>query len=98
MPRTKKENLEPSASPQKTKVTKKADAKTKDKTVAETIILQSAGGEWNVAEIKERVIAAYVAEGHRRGRISSLTLYMKPEERKVYYVINDKINGSIDIE
>lgn len=64
----------------------------------EEIILQCAGGEWNVDEVKEQVIAAYVAEGHQRGRISKLSVYVKPEEHKVYYVINDKASGSIDLE
>jgi len=64
----------------------------------EEIVLQCAGGEWNVDEIKEQAIAAYVAEGHQRGRISKLSLYVKPEERKAYYVINDKADGSIDLE
>lgn len=65
----------------------------------EEIIIQCAGGEWNIDEIKEKAIAAYVAEGHHRGRISKLSLYVKPEERKAYYVVNDKTpGGSIDFE
>lgn len=65
---------------------------------AEEIILQCAGGEWNIDEVKEKAIAAYVAEGHHRGRISKFSLYVKPEERKAYYVVNDKADGSIDLE
>ncbi len=76
----------------------KAVAKKGEKVVTEAIIVQSAGAEWNVAEIRERVIAAYVAEGHRWGRVRELTLYLKPEEHKVYYVINGKINGCVEIE
>ncbi len=64
----------------------------------ETIILQSAGVEWNVAEIREKVMTSYLAEGHRRGWIKTLALYVKPEERRVYYVINEKITGSVEIE
>ncbi len=64
----------------------------------ETIILQSAGIEWNVAELREKVIATYVAEGHRQGWIKQLELYVKPEEHRVYYVINGKTTGSIGIE
>lgn len=78
-----------------TVVAKKAKA---EKPMTEAIILQSAGAEWNVADIKERVLAAYVAQGHRRGRISEFTLYLKPEERKAYYVINGKITGDITID
>jgi len=68
------------------------------KTMTETIILQSAGVEWNVAELRKRVIDAYVSEGHRQGWIKTLDLYVKPEEHKVYYVINGKTTGSVDIE
>lgn len=76
---------------------KKTAAKKKEKVVAEAIIVQSGGLEWDVNEIKEKVIAAYVAEGHRRGRISEFTMYLKPEDKKAYYVINGKIKGNVDI-
>ncbi len=64
----------------------------------EEVIIQSGGSEWNLSALKETVIAAYTAEGHRRGRISKLTLYVKPEDRKVYYVVNGKNTGSVDFE
>lgn len=62
----------------------------------EEVILQYGGTDWNIADLKEKVISAYVAEGHRRGRISKLVLYVKPEENKVYFVINGKNTGNID--
>jgi hypothetical protein len=65
-------------------------------TAEEAVVIQYAGQELDVAELRERVITAYVEAGHRRGRISKLNLYIKPEDQKVYYVINDKISGSID--
>jgi hypothetical protein len=75
--------------------------KGKDKTdipanAEETILLQYGGQELNVAELREKILASYVEAGHRKGRISKLNLYIKPEDRKVYYVINDKTSGSID--
>ncbi len=72
--------------------------KSDEKAMAETIILQSAGVEWNVAELRKKVIDAYVSEGHRQGWIKTLELYVKPEDRKVYYVINGKTTGSVNIE
>lgn len=42
-------------------------------------------------------MAAYVAEGHRASAIKKLTIYLKPEERKAYYVINEKATGDIDL-
>lgn len=67
------------------------------KKVAETLVIQAAGNEWDTAAVKEQVIAAYVAAGHARSSISSLTVYIKPEEHKAYYVINEKTIGSVDI-
>jgi len=64
----------------------------------EELIVQYAGGEWSVTALKEKAIAAYVAEGHRRGNIKKFVLYVKPEERKAYYVVNDKNAGGIDFE
>lgn len=83
------------AAPKKT-VAKAAAAKTAAKKAAETLVIQAAGNEWDIAAVKEQAIAAYVAEGHQRSGITSLTVYIKPEERKAYYVINDK-TGSVDI-
>lgn len=86
--------------PEPKKVAAKKSAPSKKsaaKTMEETIILQSAGVEWNVAELRKRVIDAYISEGHRQGWIKNLELYVKPEERKVYYVINGKTTGSVDI-
>lgn len=78
---------------------KKAAAKkpAAPKKVAETLVIQAAGNEWDTAAVKEQVIAAYVAAGHTRSSISSLTVYIKPEEHKAYYVINEKAIGSVDI-
>ena len=89
------ENAAAKAAPKKT-VAKAAPAKTAAKKAAETLVIQAAGNEWDIAAVKEQAIAAYVAEGHQRSGITSLTVYIKPEERKAYYVINDK-TGSVDI-
>lgn len=104
MPRGRKPNTaaevkpEAVAAEQTAAAPKRKPAKKADKTMTESIILQAAGVEWDVNAVKEQVIAAYVAEGHRRGRISDLSLFLKPEEHKVYYVINGKITGSIDVD
>ena len=64
---------------------------------AEEMILQFQEGEWDLSAVKEQVVAAYVAEAHRASAIKKLTIYLKPEERKAYYVINDKATGDIDL-
>lgn len=61
----------------------------------EEVYLQFAGEEIAIEEVMDKARAAYVAEGHRASSIKSLRLYIKPEERKAYYVINEKAAGSI---
>ena len=63
----------------------------------EEIVIQYGAMEWKGAELLEKAKAAYAAEGHRASSIKSLNLYVKPEEMKAYYVINEKTTGSIDL-
>ncbi len=64
----------------------------------EQVIIQFGGGEWNLSELQEKAIAQFVAEGHQRGRIKKSTFYLKPEERMLYYVFNDKVAGGVDFD
>jgi len=73
----------------------KADTKVVEK--KDEVFVQFAGEEYVVEEVMEKAKAAYIAEGHRASAIKSVRLYIKPEERKAYYVINDKAAGSIDL-
>lgn len=63
----------------------------------EEVYLQAGGCEWNVSDCKERAVAAFAAEGHKASSVKKLVMYLKPEEGKAYYVINDEVNGSIDL-
>lgn len=63
----------------------------------EEIYLQSSGAEWNVSDCKERALAAYTADGHKASEVQKLVIYLKPEEGKAYYVVNDTENGSVDL-
>lgn len=63
----------------------------------EEVYLQAGGCEWNVSDCKERAVAAFVADGHKASSVKKLVIYLKPEEGKAYYVINDSENGSIDL-
>lgn len=75
---------------------KKADPK-KPAEKVEEVYLQAGGTEWNISDCKARAIAAYVAEGHRESSVKKLVVYLKPEEGKAYYVVNDDVNGSVDL-
>ncbi len=63
----------------------------------EEVYLQAGGCEWNVSDCKERAVAAFVADGHKASSVKKLVIYLKPEEGKAYYVINDSENGSISL-
>lgn len=63
----------------------------------EKTYVQFAGAEWDVDAIKEKVRSAYIAEGHYAASIHDLRLYIKPEDGKAYFTINQKISGSVDL-
>ena len=94
MPTKSTEKKESAASVKKTPVKKAAPAKAP---VVEEVYVQFAGEEWKVADLAERAKAAYLAEGHRASGIKKMAVYVKPEEGKAYYVINDKESGSVDL-
>ena len=56
------------------------------------IIIQSCGLEISEAEMIAKVKEKWVSEGNLVKSIKSLVMYVKLEERKVYYIINDEIN------
>lgn len=64
---------------------------------AEKLILQAGGEEWDVSDCRSRVIEDFVSSGHAACAIKSLAIYLKPEERKAYYVVNEKYRGSVDL-
>ena len=64
---------------------------------AERILVQFGAMEWNTEDLMTRAKEAYVADGHRASSIKSVSLYVKPEDMKAYFVINDKATGSIDL-
>ena len=61
------------------------------------VIIQAYGLEIFESEIIAKIKEKWVAEGNLVKSIKSLVMYVKPEEKKVYYIINDTINGDIDI-
>lgn len=89
--------VEAAAPAVETAAPKKPAAKKPAVEKVEELYLQAGGCEWNVSDCKERAVAAYVAEGHRASSVKKLVMYLKPEEGKAYYVINDSENGSIDL-
>lgn len=61
------------------------------------MIVQAFGIEVSEADVVARVKEVWVADGNKVKDIKSLVMYVKPEEKKVYYVINDEVNGELDV-
>lgn len=76
----------------------KAAAKPEKKEVSHPeIFIQFGPGEASVGNVVERIRNEYVEQGHRLSSIKSLKVYLKPEDRSAYYVINDKVAGRVDL-
>lgn len=70
---------------------------TKKETVDEKteVFVQYAGQEFSERSIMQKVEAAWEAEGKKTSAIKKVKLYVKPEDGKAYYVINEGLkNGS----
>lgn len=51
------------------------------------------GMQVNVEELTDRAKDAYVASGHNINEVDSVKLYINANERRVYYLVNDKPEG-----
>lgn len=60
-------------------------------------IVQAYGYEINETDVIASIKEKWVSDGNKVKDIKNLVMYVKPEERKVYYVINDEINGTLDV-
>lgn len=62
-----------------------------------TLTIQAANVETTEADVKAAVKEAWVAQGNKVKEIDTLEIYVKPEEKKAYYVVNGTVNGAIDL-
>ena len=81
----------------KAKATAKPAAKTAKTTTApkETVKIQFGADEYDFAEIKKAVEADYKSKV--KGRIKTVEIYIKPEDKAVYYVVNGDFSDKIDL-
>ena len=76
------------------KTTRKPAAK-KGTEVKADVFVQFGGKEFSEETIMSKVVAAWEAEGKKASAIKKAKLYIKPEDGKAYYVINEGLkNGS----
>ena len=80
------------------KTTAKAKAAAKKVVTGESapvVYVQYQGDEEKVEDLVAAATAAFRAE-HSHTKVTGLKLYIKPEERAAYYVVNDKFAGRVD--
>ena len=71
---------------------------TRKTAVKETVSLQYMGKDIHVEEITAKVKELWKTElGREEKEMKSISIYLKPEENKAYYVINEDVTGSIDL-
>ena len=88
---TKKETAATAAAGEK-KVVKKAPAKPRKKKVVPNFVIQSSADQSITYDaVIEKVKAAF------DGEVTSVDIYVKPEEGKAYYVINGDVTGAVDL-
>lgn len=94
----KAENTTEKKAATKTATTKKATTAKKTATKAaekkDELFIQFSGFEFSHEELLKKIKADYVAKTGKK-TISSTKLYVKPEDMKVYYVVNEKFMSDI---
>ncbi len=78
-------------------LTKKKSAK-KAAAVEETVFVQYMGKEVNTADIMKKVKEKWTKGMKKKvADLKSVTLYVKPEENKAYFVINGDVTGAVEL-
>jgi hypothetical protein len=60
-------------------------------------VVQSAGMEIKDTDVVAKIKEQWIANGKLVKDIKNLTSYIKPEEKKVYYTINEDFAGCVEI-
>ena len=76
------------ATAKKTTTTKKA--------VSTSAVYQFQGSEFTEAECLKKAQAAFKKD-YKGKTLEDISIYIKPEERKIYYVANTDCVGSVDL-
>ncbi len=72
----------------------RAESKAKADSLKPTVVVQFQGAEVDMDTLVEAAKADF-RQAKKRTPITDLKLYVKPEERTAYYVVNEKFNGSV---
>lgn len=71
--------------------------KKEKKPVEKTIYLQFAGKEISIDEIEAAIKENYDSVKQGQDQPEDIKIYLKPEDRKAYYVINCDFAGEVDL-
>ncbi len=55
----------------------------------ETFVLQFGGKDTDGKDLKDTAKKIYTEKGHKASEMKKLSLYIQPENGKVYYVVNE---------
>ena len=72
-------------------------AVTGGKNMKETTFLQFNGAEIDLSNFAKSAKEQWKSAGNKLKDIQKLDLYVKPEEGKCYFVINDDFSGKMDL-
>lgn len=61
------------------------------------VFIQYGDLEVRTADMLDKCREHYIAEGHKPSDIHQMQLYIKPEDKRVYYVVNHKDTGRIEL-
>lgn len=64
--------------------------------LTEDMVIQFGAHEVSAAEISEKVKKSYLS-GEGSAEINKLKIYVKPEDNKAYYVVNDETEGNVEL-
>lgn len=91
----KRGGRKPMTAEEKSAVAKaRAESKAKADSLKPTVIVQFQDSEVDLDTLVDAARADF-RQAKKRTPITDLKLYVKPEERMAYYVINEKHNGSV---
>ena len=66
------------------------------KAVKTTFVVQAAGKEVSMEDAITRVKEAWTATGNKEADLKEIAVYVKPEEKAIYYVVNGDVTGRVD--
>lgn len=66
------------------------------KAIKTTFVVQAGDKEVTMEEAIERVKEAWVAAGNAEKELKEIAVYVKPEDKAIYYVVNGDVTGKVE--